>query len=1213
MNDTSRRFIRLRGLSSTACLVAASLIAAFLPPAALAVEPGDVRLLSGPGQSGEIAATVGLPVELLVVKTRADAPAIGENLVWTLEEGADGRLEVIDERTRTEGDDAAAGSARVRFTPAHPGAHGIRVQSPVDPGCIDSGCRMVAHRFVVMAATVDRADADDGHSGLVIGAAAAAGAIALATIIDDDGGDPNPGKRLGIVSGNGQSALTNNPLAQPLAVLAMDGGSPAGGAIINWTATGGATLSASSTTAALNGSTSVRVTSVGPGPGPVTVTASFADQPSASVSFTIAVDVAGLVLVSGDNQTTPVDTTTAAPLVVRTTLNGGPQAGVALNWMIVGGTGTLSGVQGTSDAAGLAQAFVDAGPFEGPITIQVSRADAPTATQVFTVNAVELRALAIVSGDGQNAAQGQPAPAPLVVRATDNAIADPGVTIFWSASSGATLSANSTVTDAAGLANVTVTSMGFGLAPVVVTASRADNPLLSVQFQLGVDPATLAVVAGDAQSGLAGTRAANPLQVLLLDGAGQPMANQTISWSVVGGSATLDAPVSVTDAAGLASVGYTFGQFPGPVSIEASAFAGGVTATASGTNQPPGALGAASGDGQAGNPGDVLAPLVVQIVDPAPDLSGIPITFTVVSGSATLAPATAVTDVAGTASTTVTLGTTPGPVVVQATAPGGVSYTFNLSVNGTLIVTGTTAVSGDGQNLVVGVPSAPMVVELLGNGAPLAGVTITWTTSNGTMASPTTVTDATGKSSNTVTIAGAGSAIVTASYPTVNEFVGSSVTFTHNGPLAALPTLAVNEASVAEALDAACAALQSSPTPTPDEIDLLQQCTALASASAANPVAVGEALSAMLPDVAQTQADAGKAATGAQFENLNGRIVQLRSGAPLAKVSFAGLSLAMSGGRVPLADLGAALLNLQAQDAPVDDAGSGFEKWGFFFSGNIGRGEFDQTSLTPDYDFDIDGLTAGVDYRYSDRLVFGAALGYTRQDTNLSGGEGSVDTQGLSLSAYSTWYSERDWYVDSVLSFGSNDYEHERSIVYVLPGSVVNQVATADSDGTDLSATVTFGKDFAKQAWTFGVYGRAAYNRLAFDEFEEEVDSTINGNGLALRIDSRDVTGLSTTLGGKASYAWSVNWGVLVPQLEVEWLHDFRSDAEAFRGFFVDDPTGTPILVLGDDLDSDYFRVGLGMSMVLTQGRSGFVTYERILARSGISQEMLTLGFRMEF
>lgn len=1213
MNDSNRRFVRFRGFPF------AVLLLALLPAQASAqsdTEAGAdaiVRLVPAAGQSGEIEATAGVPVELVVVKTRAGDAAVGEALAWTLEEGADGRLEVIDERTRAAGDRVEAGSARVRFTPAQPGRHALRVQSPVDPACTGVDCRSVAHRFVVLAAVPDAAaTARDRHTGLVIGAAAAAGAIALATIADSGGGDPPPGKRLVAVSGNGQSALVNNPLAQPLAVIAMENGRPAVGVVLNWTATGGATLSAATTTTSVQGGSSVQVTSVGPGPGPVTVTASRADDPAVSASFTVGVDVAGLAIASGNNQTTRVDTTTAAPLVVLATLNGVAQAGVALNWQVVSGTATLSGVQGTTDASGLAQAFVDVGPFEGPITILVTRVDAPSVTQLFTVNAVELRALAIVSGDGQSGAQGQPLPAPLVVQATDAAAPDPGVTIFWSATGGATLSAGSTVTDAGGLTSVTVTSMGFGLDPVIVTAARADNPLLSVQFQLAVDPATLAVVAGDGQSGLAGTRAANPVQVLLLDGAGQPMAGQTITWTVVGGSATLDSPVSVTDAAGLASVGFTFGNFPGPITIQAAAFSGGVTASATATSQPPGSLGAASGDGQAGNPGDVLAPLVVQIVDPAPDLSGIPITFTVISGSATLTPTTALTDAAGQASTTVTLGLTPGPVVVQATAPGGVTYTFNLTVNGTLVVTGTSAVSGDGQDLVVGVASAPMVIELLGNGVPLVGVTVTWTTTNGTMATPTTVTDAAGRTSNTVTIAGAGTTIVTASYPTFNEFVGSSVQFVHNAPLAALPTLAVNEASVAEALDAACAAIQLSPTPTPDELDLLQQCQALNNASASDPVAVGEALSQMLPDVAQAQADAGKAATGAQFENLAGRIVQLRSGAPIAKVSFTGLTLAGSGGRLPLGQLGTALLANQAPvEEPVED--SGFAKWGFFFSGNIGRGEVDPTNLTPRYDFDIDGLTAGVDYRWSDRLVFGVALGYTGQDTDLAGGQGSVETQGLSLSAYSTWYTARDWYLDSVLTLGRNRYDHERAIQYVLPGSVVDQVATASSDGTDLSATVTFGKDFQRQAWTFGVYGRAAYNRLSFDEFEEEVDSTINGNGLALRVESRTVTGLSTTLGGKVVYAYSASWGVLMPQAELEWQHDFQSDAEAFRGFFLDDPSQTPILVLGDDLDSDYLRLSLGLSMVLTRGRSGFVTYDRILARSGISQEMLTIGFRMEF
>lgn len=1157
-------------------------------------------------------AVAGEAHELEVLKRRDGQPAVDEVLEWRLDDPDAGELEVLDARTREGGEGVDAGSGRARFTPARAGSHGIRVTSLDDPACLGADCRRVSHRFVVMA----REGAPDAASGpgrrnLGLLAAGAAGVAAIASTTRSDERGGSSARTLSILAGNGQGGLANTALPVPLTVLALDGGQPAAGVNIQWSVSGGASISASAVTTGADGRASVVVTSLGPGPGPVTVTATRADQPAASVPFTLAINIAALEKVSGDNQSAPVDTTTAAPLVVRALLNGAPQAGVAVQWQVVSGNGTISGAGATTDADGLAQAFVDAGPLPGPLTVLATRTDSPLLQQVFTVDVQELRDLAIIGGDGQSGAQNSTLPLPLSVQALDGGIGDPGITIFWSATGGAQLSAGSTVTDAGGVASVTVVSMGLGLDPVQVTAFRGDQPTLMVEFTLNVTPPSLTVVGGDGQAGLSGQQAATPMQVQLLDGDGLPMVGQTVSWQVLSGSAALNTPVSVTDGAGNASVGFSYGNFPGPVVIRASAFANGVSTTANAQGLPPGSIAPASGDGQTGDPGDVLPqPLVVQLVDPAPDLSGVPITFTVVSGSATLSPTVALTDTAGLASTQVTLGLTPGAVVIQATAPGGVVTQFNANVTGTLVVTGITSAGGDAQTLTPGVPSAPMVIELIGNGVPVVGETVVWTTTAGTLASPTTVTDANGRTSNTVTVSGAGTTVVTASFPTVAAFVGSNITFTHTSGLAALPSLSINEASVAEALDAACALLQVSGGLTPDEQDLLDQCLALTAASTSDPAAVGDALTAMLPDVAQTQADAGRAAAGAQFDNLNNRMVGLRSGAATPPVSFAGLTLALSGGRLPLAQLGAALMALEAPSAGEE---SSFGRWGLFVSGNIGRGEFDPTRLTPRYDFDVAGLTAGLDYRWSDSLVVGVALGYTQQDTQLANDLGSVDMRGFSVSGYGTWYRGSAWYLDGAITFGSNRYDHQRSIAYVLPGEVVDQTAAANSDGTNASATVTFGRDFNRGGWTFGVYGRAAYNRMAFDEFEEQVDASLNGNGLALRVESRTVTGFTSTLGGKASFAYSASWGVLVPQLEVEWVKEYGSDAEAFRGFFVDDPTATPILVLGDDLDSSYLRAALGLSMVLGHGRSGFLTYERIVARTGIAQQGATLGMRWEF
>src|SRR6185436_3202022 len=83
--------------------------------------------------------------------------------------------------------------------------------------------------------------------------------------------------------------------------------------------------------------------------------------------------------------------------------------------------------------------------------------------------------------------------------------------------------------------------------------------------------------------------------------------------------------------------------------------------------------------------------------------------------------------------------------------------------------------------------------------------------------------------------------------------------------------------------------------------------------------------------------------------------------------------------------------------------------------------------------YDINGVTAGVDYRYSDRFIVGGALGYTRQDTDLVGAPGEMAMRGWSVSGYATYYRDNSWYTDAVLTWGKNNFDLLRSITYTLP------------------------------------------------------------------------------------------------------------------------------------------------------------------------------------
>jgi outer membrane autotransporter protein len=432
------------------------------------------------------------------------------------------------------------------------------------------------------------------------------------------------------------------------------------------------------------------------------------------------------------------------------------------------------------------------------------------------------------------------------------------------------------------------------------------------------------------------------------------------------------------------------------------------------------------------------------------------------------------------------------------------------------------------------------------------------------------------------------------------------------GKLAALPGLSPAGRAVAVAIDKFCPALGNGPSADPNVNDLRLRCNELIAAIGSDPTGVSAALEELYADVALVQSSSGLLAAQAQFDNIKARIAALRSGT--RGISFGGLAISNGRASAPVG----ALFDTLLADGGSQETGAEFQRWGFFAAGTIGRGDAERGIINPAYDFDIKGLTAGVDYRYSDKWIFGGTVGYTRQDNTLTGAEGQLNTHGWSVSAYTTYYQSNSWYSDAVLSYGSNRYEMERRLRYTftLPGSLrttVDQRSSADSDGTSLSFAGSFGRDFNRGAWGVGPYARFMVTKLNFDATTERMAPGAPGSGLALVIQTRDVTSVSSVLGGKLTYAHSANWGVLIPHLQAEWQHEFKDDPSEVEAHFLYDPTATPFTITGDKLDTDFFRFGLGLSMVLTHGRSGFFYYEKLIGRDGISQDSLALGLRIEF
>jgi outer membrane autotransporter protein len=322
---------------------------------------------------------------------------------------------------------------------------------------------------------------------------------------------------------------------------------------------------------------------------------------------------------------------------------------------------------------------------------------------------------------------------------------------------------------------------------------------------------------------------------------------------------------------------------------------------------------------------------------------------------------------------------------------------------------------------------------------------------------------------------------------------------------------------------------------------------------------------------------------------------------------------------LPLSFLPSMILANAGEDDKKDEVGKDFSRLGFFATGTLGRGKRDNTAQTPGFDFDTYGMTAGIDYRYSDSFVFGVALGYNHNTTDISRDRGGLDVTGWSVSGYGTYYRGESFYADVVASIGRNNFDLERRIRYsinAVNGGVTNvdQLVKASPDGDQNSFGLSLGRDFNRGAWSFGPYGRLTYARVSFDNYTERAsDPSAPGAGLVVSVDGREITSLQGVVGGKVSWTHSVSWGVLIPHVQGEWLHEFRDDPVQVVSFFANDPTRTPIVIPGERVDPDYFNLGFGLSAILPNGKSGFIYYEHRAGERRLTQDSIALGLRLEF
>ena len=276
---------------------------------------------------------------------------------------------------------------------------------------------------------------------------------------------PSVATALSIVSGDKQSGLVGETLANPLVVEVRDQyDAPMVGVTVTFAvSTGGGSLSAATAVTDANGRAEINLT-LGPEPGTNTVQASvegISRMEVFSVEASLPPSVAAaLSIISGDNQTGSTDEKLAKPFVVEVRDQYDvPMEGVAVAFFVLTGGGSLSDTSVDTNANGLAQSTLTLGQNPGINSVMVSVSGIQ---EQLTIDAEGIRtplAFWIIVGDKQQGLVSETLAGPFLVEVRGRSGEPfPGAEVtFLVTSGGGRLSATRATTDNSGRAESTLT------------------------------------------------------------------------------------------------------------------------------------------------------------------------------------------------------------------------------------------------------------------------------------------------------------------------------------------------------------------------------------------------------------------------------------------------------------------------------------------------------------------------------------------------------------------------------------------------------------------------------------------------------------------------------------------------------------------------------------------------------------------------------------
>jgi outer membrane autotransporter protein len=312
--------------------------------------------------------------------------------------------------------------------------------------------------------------------------------------------------------------------------------------------------------------------------------------------------------------------------------------------------------------------------------------------------------------------------------------------------------------------------------------------------------------------------------------------------------------------------------------------------------------------------------------------------------------------------------------------------------------------------------------------------------------------------------------------------------------------------------------------------------------------------------------------------------------------------------------------------ASADAAVDGRQQSGLFVLASSETLDRSVTAFEDGYGSRIQRLTVGGDVQIARQWTAGIAADYYRQRGDFTGG-GSFRTDSYGILGFANFIPDEPVFAQVYAGWSRKKFDRTRLATLTDTDSssgqtvpVISGLLEGDYVGNEYRLGALAGYDFQISNLSIGPFVQLDWARLKLGNYTEQGRTLQSFNnfipageqtGMELTFYDDAQTSLQSRLGMQAFVTSRIASWVVVPQVSVGWIHEFKNDQRNIWMSFAGDTRARRFAYQTDAPDRDWGEVAAAVAVVLPNGMQPFGMYRIMVGNGMFRSQAVTIGLRV--